>query len=127
MNKAMIESYLRNLLGVFLALVTTTMANVGATSPIAFGTGEWLLVANGVWAAAIPTLIRYLNTKDPSFGRIAEGVALEVSKRLAAEAKAATAAKKASEALVRKEALAAKAEAKAEAVAAKAKKAVPSK
>ena len=127
MNKAMIESYLRNLLGVFLALVTTTMANVGVTSPIAFGTGEWLLVANGVWAAAIPTLIRYLNTKDPSFGRIAEGVALEVSKRLAAEAKAATAAKKASEALARKEALAAKAEAKAEAVAAKAKKVVPSK
>jgi|AntAceMinimDraft_6_1070360.scaffolds.fasta_scaffold00240_24 hypothetical protein len=123
MNKAMIESYLRNLLGVFLALTTTTMANVGVTSPIAFGTGEWLLVANGVWAAAIPTLIRYLNTKDPAFGRIAEGVAMEVSKRLAAEAKAATAAKKASEALARKEALAAK----ALAAAAKSKKAVPTK
>jgi hypothetical protein len=98
MNKAMIDSYLRNLLGVLLGLITTTMASTGVLSPLAFGTGEWLLIANGVWAAAVPTLLRYLNSKDPSFGRIAEGVALEVSKRLLAESKAATAEKKAAEA-----------------------------
>ena len=94
-NRAMIDSYVRNLLGVVLALVTTTMANAGVASPLDFGAGEWLMVANGVWAAAVPTLIRWLNSKDPAFGRIAEGVALEVSKKLAAEAKAADAAKKA--------------------------------
>ena len=96
-NRAMIDSYVRNLLGVVLALVTTTMANAGVASPLDFGLGEWLTVANGVWAAAVPTLIRWLNAKDPAFGRIAEGVALEVSKKLAAEAKAAEAAKKAAE------------------------------
>lgn len=97
MNKAMIDSYLRNLLGVVLALVTTAMANSGVASPLDLGAGEWLTVLNGVWAAAIPTVIRYLNKKDPAFGKIAEGVALEVSKKLAAEAKAATAAKKKAE------------------------------
>lgn len=96
-NRAMIDSYVRNLVGVLLALVTTTMANAGVASPLDFGLGEWLTVANGVWAAAVPTLIRWLNKKDPAFGRIAEGVALEVSKKLAAEAKAAAAAKKKAE------------------------------
>lgn len=95
MNKAMIESYLRNLLGVVLALVTTTAANAGVASPLDFGAAEWLTVANGVWAAAIPTVIRYLNTKDPAFGRIAEVAAAEVSKKIEAETKKATAAKKA--------------------------------
>lgn len=42
MNKAMIDSYLRNLLGVVLALVTTTMASSGVASPLDFGLGEWL-------------------------------------------------------------------------------------
>jgi len=101
-NRAMIDSYVRNLVGVLLALVTTTMANAGLASPLDFGLGEWLTVANGVWAAAVPTLIRWLNKKDPAFGRIAEGVALEVSKKLAAEAKAAAAAKKKAEAAAAK-------------------------
>ena len=101
-NRAMIDSYVRNLVGVLLALVTTTMANAGVASPLDFGLGEWLTVANGVWAAAVPTLIRWLNKKDPAFGRIAEGVALEVSKKLAAEAKAAAAAKKKAEAAAAK-------------------------
>lgn len=94
MNKAMIDSYLRNLLGVVLALVTTAMANAGVASPLDLGIGEWLTVANGLWAAAIPTVIRYLNTKDPAFGRIAEVAAAEVSKKIATEAKKATPAKK---------------------------------
>ena len=95
MNKAMLDSYLRNLLGVVLALITTAMAASGAASPLDLGAGEWLGVLNGVWAAAVPTLIRYLNTKDPAFGKVAEVVAAEVSKKIEAEAKKASAAKKA--------------------------------
>jgi hypothetical protein len=89
--KAMLDSYLRNLLGVGLALVTTTMASAGLSSPLDFGTGEWLTVANGLWAAAVPTLLRYINKQDPAFGVVAEVVAKEASKKLSA---AATAAKK---------------------------------
>jgi hypothetical protein len=97
MNKAMIDSYLRNLLGVVLALVTAAMASSGVSSPLDLGAGDWLTVLNGVWAAAIPTLLRYLNTKDPAFGKVAEVVAAEVSKKIdtaATTAKKATAAKK---------------------------------
>lgn len=92
-TKAMLDSYLRNLLGVVLALVTTTMANAGVASPLDLGLGEWLAVANGLWAAAVPTLIRYLNKKDPAFGAVAEVAAKEVSKKLDEAAKDATAKK----------------------------------
>ena len=91
MNKAMIDSYLRNLLGVVLALVTSAMASSGVASPLDLGLGEWLTVLNGVWAAAIPTALRWLNTKDPAFGKVAEVVAAQVSQKIeaaAAEAKA---------------------------------------
>jgi hypothetical protein len=91
--KATLGSYLRNLLGVTLALVTTTMINVGASSPFEFGKAEWLLVAHGLWAAAVPTLIRYLDKNDPTFGRGFELVANGVSEKLAT---AAATAKKAS-------------------------------
>jgi type IV secretory pathway TrbD component len=89
MNKAMIDSYLRNLLGVVLALVTTTMANKGLASPLDFAVGDWLTVANGLWAAAVPTLLRWVNAKDPAFGRVAEVVAAEVTKKIDTAAKAA--------------------------------------
>lgn len=91
MNKAMIDSYLRNLLGVVLALVTTTMATKGLASPLDFGVGEWLTVANGLWAAAVPTLLRWVNSKDPAFGRVAEVVAAQVSKKIATAAEKAPA------------------------------------
>lgn len=91
MNRAMIDSYLRNLLGVVLALVTAAVASAGVSSPLDLGAGDWLTVLNGVWAAAIPTLLRYLNTKDPAFGKVAEVVAAEVSKKIDT---AATTAKK---------------------------------
>lgn len=92
MNKALIDSYLRNLLGVVLALVTTTMASAGVASPLDFGLGEWLTVANGLWAAAVPTLLRYVNKKDPAFGLIATAVATEVTKKIEAETAKAKAA-----------------------------------
>ena len=81
-TKAALESYLRNLLGVVLALVTTTMANTGVASPLDFGAGEWLTVANGLWAAAVPTLLRWVNKKDPAFGLVATVVASNVTKKL---------------------------------------------
>jgi hypothetical protein len=87
--KAFADSYLRNLLGVALALVTTTMATSGVASPLDFGTGEWLTVANGLWAAAVPTLLRYINRQDPAFGLVAEVAAKEVSKKLLDAAKKA--------------------------------------
>lgn len=87
MNKAMIESYLRNLLGVVLALITSAMATAGAASPFDLGASEWLTVLNGIWAAAVPTVIRYLNTKDPAFGRVAEVIAAEVSTKIETAAK----------------------------------------
>jgi type IV secretory pathway TrbD component len=90
----MLDSYLRNLLGVGLALITTTMASAGLASPVDFGAGEWLTVANGLWAAAVPTLIRYVSKKDPAFGLIAEVAAKEVSKKIASAAKKAPSKKK---------------------------------
>lgn len=81
-TKAALDSYLRNLLGVVLALVTTTMANTGVSSPLDFGAGEWLTVANGLWAAAVPTVIRWVNKKDPAFGLVATAVASGVSQKL---------------------------------------------
>jgi hypothetical protein len=93
MNKAMIESYLRNLLGVTLALVTTTMATTGLASPLDFGSAEWLTVANGLWAALVPTILRYINSKDAAFGVVAEVAAKEVSKKLSTASKKATAKK----------------------------------
>lgn len=92
-TKTMLDSYLRNLLGVVLALVTTTMASAGLSSPLDFGTSEWLTVANGLWAAAVPTLLRYINKKDPAFGLVAEVAAKEVSKKLSEAAKKAPAKK----------------------------------
>lgn len=90
-TKTMLDSYLRNLLGVALVLITTTMSNAGVSSPLDFGSAEWLTVANGLWAAAIPTLLRYINKQDPSFGLVAEVAAKQVSAKIA---KAASAAKK---------------------------------
>jgi type IV secretory pathway TrbD component len=92
--KTMLDSYLRNLLGVVLALVTTTMASAGVSSPLDFGTAEWLTVANGLWAAAVPTLLRYINKQDPAFGLVAEVAAKEVSKKLSKAAKKAPATAK---------------------------------
>jgi hypothetical protein len=88
--KLMIGSYARNLLGVVLALITTTMTSSGLASPLDFGTAEWLTVANGLWAAAIPTILRYLNKLDPAFGLVGEVAAKEASKKLTAAAKKAS-------------------------------------
>ena len=86
-NKAAIESYVRNLLGQIIGAVMIVMQTSGIGSPLDFGSGEWLLVANALWASAIPTALRWINKKDPAFGRLAEVAAKEVSKKLAAAPK----------------------------------------
>lgn len=86
MNKAALESYLRNLLGQAIGAIVIVGQTSGVASPTEFGVAEWLLVANALWASAIPTLLRWLNKKDPAFGVVAEVVAKEVSKKLTVEA-----------------------------------------
>lgn len=86
MNKAAIESYVRNLAGQVIGAIMIVSQTSGISSPIDFGGSEWLLVANAIWASLIPTAIRFLNKKDPAFGRVAEVVAAEVTTKLATEA-----------------------------------------
>jgi hypothetical protein len=89
MNKLAIESYLRNLLGQIIGAIFIVAEMSGVASPLDFSGAEWLLVANALWASAIPTVIRYLNTKDPAFGRVAEVAAAEVGKKLSTAAASA--------------------------------------
>lgn len=96
MNKAAIESYLRNLLGQLIGAIVIVGQTSGIVSPVEFTLTEWLLVANALWASAIPTLLRWINKKDPAFGRVAEVVAAEVGKKLASEAAKTPAKKKTS-------------------------------
>lgn len=89
MNKAAIESYARNLLGQVIGAVMIVSQTSGIASPLEFGSGEWLLVANALWASVIPTALRWFNKKDPAFGKIAAAVATEAGKKLDTAAKAA--------------------------------------
>ena len=91
MNKLAIESYLRNLAGQVIGAIMIVTQTSGIASPVDFSTSEWLLVANALWASLIPTLLRWLNKKDASFGLVAEVAAAEISKKIST---AATAAKK---------------------------------
>jgi translation elongation factor EF-Tu-like GTPase len=89
MNQAAIESYIRNLAGQVIGAIMIVMQTSGLASPIEFGTSEWLLVANALWASLIPVALRWINKKDPAFGAIAEVAAKEVSKKLTTAAVAA--------------------------------------
>lgn len=55
-HKAILASYARSLLGAAVATYTAT--------------GDWTATLNALWAAALPVIIRYLNPKDPAFGRL---------------------------------------------------------
>lgn len=86
MNKAAIESYVRNLAGQVIGAVMIVMQTENVATPLEFGSGEWLLVANALWASLIPVALRWANKKDPAFGKVAEGAAAEVFNKLQAEA-----------------------------------------
>jgi hypothetical protein len=92
MNKAALESYLRNLAGQVIGAIMIVSQTSGVGSPLDFSGAEWLLVANALWASIIPTALRWMNKKDPAFGRIATVAAAEVTKKLATEAEKAKAA-----------------------------------
>lgn len=68
--KAILASYGRSFLAAVVALYS-----VGETDPV-------VLIHAGI-AAVIPVLIRFLNSKDPAFGRIAAVVAAEALKKTA--------------------------------------------
>jgi hypothetical protein len=55
-NKAMLASYGRSLLGAAVAAY------------VASG-NDWKAALNGLWAAALPVIIRYVNPNDTAFGR----------------------------------------------------------
>lgn len=84
MNKAMIESYVRNLLGQVIGAAVVVSQATGV-SFANFGQHEVLLVANALWASLVPVVIRYFNKKDPAFGRVVEIGLAELTKKLAVE------------------------------------------
>jgi translation elongation factor EF-Tu-like GTPase len=89
MNKALIDSYLRNLFGQVVGAILIVSQTSGITSPVDFGTSEWLLVANALWASLIPVVLRWVNKQDPAFGAVAAVAAAEVSKKLSSAASSA--------------------------------------
>ena len=90
-TKAMVESYGRHLLG---AIITAVVIVGNGSSPISFTLDQWADVANAIWAATIPVALRYINKKDPAFGRIAEAVANDAQKALDKKIRAKKAAPK---------------------------------
>ncbi len=79
--KAMLASYGRSVLGAALATISV-IGNQSGLSPIEFGSAEWAQVANALWAAAVPVLLRYANKKDPAFGLVAEQVTKGITKKV---------------------------------------------
>jgi hypothetical protein len=91
--KQMVESYGRNLLG----QLVTAIAIVGqGASPITFTASQWADVSNVLWGALIPVLLRYINKKDPAFGRVAAPLLEEAKKASATAIKKKAIAKKTS-------------------------------
>jgi len=86
MNKAMLESYARNLLGQVVAGVVVVSSTTGIGSPLDFGQSEWLLVANSLWASLIPVVLRWVNKKDPAFGPFAETATATITKKISTAA-----------------------------------------
>jgi len=81
-NKAMVESYARNLLGQVIA-AATIVSGVTHVSFANFGSHEWGLVANTLWASLVPVAIRYANKKDPAFGIVAQAATDAVTEKIA--------------------------------------------
>lgn len=93
MNKAMIESYLRNLLGQVVGSAVVVSQATGV-SLAEFGQHEYLLVANALWASLVPVVIRYAKKSDPAFGLVAEVTVAEVTKKVDTATKKSAAKKK---------------------------------
>ena len=89
MNKAAIDSYVRNLFGQVVAAIVIVTQTSGIVSPVEFTSAEWLLVANALWASLIPVILRWANKQDPAFGLVAAAAAAEVTKKLSSAASSA--------------------------------------
>jgi hypothetical protein len=87
MNKALLESYARNLFGQVVGAVFIVMQINSLNTPLDFSTHEWLLVANTLWASLLPVLARYINKNDPAFGVVAKTGFNELTKYLDNEIK----------------------------------------
>lgn len=72
MNKAILSSYARNLVGSLFGAVVAVIAAKGYSSPFDLKVSDWQAVAHVLWAGALPTLMRYFNVKDSAFGRTAK-------------------------------------------------------
>lgn len=73
MNKeivALLASYGRSLLAAGLALYAA-----GVTDPTQ--------LANALWAALLPVLIRYVNPNDPAFGRVPSAAEVDAAAKTA--------------------------------------------
>ena len=93
MNKAMIDSYLRNLLGQVVGAGVVVSQATGV-SLADFGQSEYLLVANALWASLVPVVIRYAKKSDPAFGLVAEVAVAQVTKKVNTATKKPAAKKK---------------------------------
>lgn len=91
-NQAMIESYVRNLLGQIVA-ATAIISGTTHVSLFNFGTNEWGLVANTLWASLVPVILRYVNKKDPAFGWVAEQATAAITEKVTKATKAKKASK----------------------------------
>lgn len=80
-NKALIQSYVRNLLGQLIAAVTIVTAATHV-SVVDFRGAQLLLVANALWASLVPVILRFVNKKDPAFGLVAVQATDAVSAKL---------------------------------------------
>ena len=74
-NQALIESYVRNLLGQVIAAATIVSGTSGISNPLNFHAHHWGLVANSLWGSLVPVVLRFVNKKDPAFGIVAQDVA----------------------------------------------------
>jgi hypothetical protein len=74
-NQALIESYVRNLLGQVIAAATIVSGTSGISNPLNFHAHQWGLVANSLWGSLVPVVLRFVNKKDPAFGIVAQDVA----------------------------------------------------
>ena len=81
-TQALLASYGRSLLGATLTAIAILSSQKGI-SPIDFGIAEWGQVANALWAAVVPVLLRWANKKDPAFGLVAEQVTTGITKKIA--------------------------------------------
>lgn len=71
-NKAMINSYTRNVIGAFLGAVITVVTLKDYASPLDLKSEDWQAITHVLWAGAVPTLIRFFNVKDSAFGKKAK-------------------------------------------------------